>query len=50
MYNVQNSDSCMNIKSVSKRVLQWYPKYYCVASVTKTFKFKDVQTIHSLKC
>jgi hypothetical protein len=34
------------IQGVSKRDLQWYFKCYCVASVTKTFTLKGVQTIH----
>jgi hypothetical protein len=36
----------INIQSVSEIVLQWYSKCYCVASVTKTFALKGVQTIH----
>jgi hypothetical protein len=36
------------IQGVSKRDLQWYSKCYCVASVTKTFTLKGVQTIHCL--
>jgi hypothetical protein len=31
---------------VSKRASQWYSKRYCVASVTKTFTLKHIQTIH----
>jgi hypothetical protein len=30
----------------SKIALQWYSKCYSVASVTKTFTLKDVQTIY----
>jgi hypothetical protein len=33
------------MQGVSKRALQWYSKCYCVASVTKTFTLKGVQTI-----
>jgi hypothetical protein len=34
------------IQSVSKRALQWYSKCFCLASVTKTFTPKGVQTNH----
>jgi cephalosporin hydroxylase len=34
------------MQDVSKRALQCYSKCYCVASVTKTFTLKGVQTIH----
>jgi hypothetical protein len=34
------------IQGVSKRALERYSKCYCVASVTKTFTLKDIQTIH----
>jgi hypothetical protein len=40
----------MIIQGVSKRALQWYSKCYCVASVTKTFALKGVQTIHRSRC
>jgi hypothetical protein len=36
----------LTIHGVSKIALQWYSKCYCVASVTKTFTLKGVQTIH----
>jgi hypothetical protein len=36
----------MLMQGVSKRALQRYSKCYCVASVTKTFTFEGVQTIH----
>jgi hypothetical protein len=35
------------MQGVSERALQWYSKFYCVASVTKTFILKGVLTIHS---
>jgi hypothetical protein len=35
----------LSLQGVLKRALQWYSKCYCVASVTKTFKLKGVQTI-----
>jgi hypothetical protein len=39
---------------ILKITLQWYCKCYCVASVTETFTFEGVQTIHhlslTLKC
>jgi hypothetical protein len=38
------------IKGVLKRALQWYSKCYCVASVTKTFTLKGVQTIRRSRC
>jgi hypothetical protein len=38
------------IQGVSKRTLQWYSKCYSVASVTKTFTLKGVQTIHLSRC
>jgi hypothetical protein len=34
-----------NTQGVLKRPLQWYSKWYCVASATKTFTLKGVQTI-----
>jgi hypothetical protein len=34
------------MQGASERALQRYSKYYCVASVTKMFKLKGVQTIH----
>jgi hypothetical protein len=34
------------MQGVSRRALQGYSKCYCVASVTKTFILKGVQTIH----
>jgi hypothetical protein len=34
------------MQGVLKRALQWYFKYYYVASITKTFTLKRVQTIH----
>jgi hypothetical protein len=34
------------MEGVSKRASLWYSKRYCVASVTKTFTLKGVQTIH----
>jgi hypothetical protein len=46
----EEKNICVNIhihtQGVSKRALQWYFKYYCVASVTKMFTLKGVQTIH----
>jgi hypothetical protein len=36
----------VNSTGNAKRVLQWYSKCYCVASVTKMFILKGVQTIH----
>jgi hypothetical protein len=39
-FNVTSTD----MYGVSKRCLQWYSKGFCVASVTKTFTFKSVQT------
>jgi hypothetical protein len=36
------------LQGVSKISLQWYSKGYSVASVTKTFTLKGVQTIHRL--
>jgi hypothetical protein len=41
----KNQKTGTKIQGVSKRSLQWYPKCYCVASVTKTFAFKGVQVI-----
>jgi hypothetical protein len=38
------------IQGVSKRDLQCYSKCYSVASVTKTFTLKGVQTIHRSRC
>jgi hypothetical protein len=35
---------CYIIQDVSKRALQLYSRCYCVASVTKTFTLKGVQT------
>jgi hypothetical protein len=35
---------------LKKRALQCYSKCYCVASVTKTFTLKGVQTIHCSRC
>jgi hypothetical protein len=34
------------MQGVSERASQWCSKCYCVASVTKTFTLKGVQTIH----
>jgi hypothetical protein len=34
------------MQGVSKSVLHWYFKCYCVASVTRSFMFNGVQTIH----
>jgi hypothetical protein len=34
------------MQGVSKRVLQWYSKCCCVASVTKTFILKGIQITH----
>jgi hypothetical protein len=34
------------LRDNSKRALQWYSKCYCVASITKTFTLKGVQTMH----
>jgi hypothetical protein len=34
------------MQGASKRASQRYSKCYCVASVTKTFTLKGVQTIH----
>jgi hypothetical protein len=34
------------MQGVSKGVLQWYSKCYCVATVKKTFTLKGVQIIH----
>jgi hypothetical protein len=34
------------IQGVSKRTTQWYSECYCVASATKAFTLKGVQTIH----
>jgi hypothetical protein len=39
-----------HIQVVSKRALQWCSKCYCVASFTKTFTRKGVQTIHRSRC
>jgi hypothetical protein len=33
------------MQDVSKEALQWYSKYYCVTSVTKTFALKDKLSI-----
>jgi hypothetical protein len=38
------------VHGVSERTLQWYAKCYYVASVTKTFTLKGVQTIHRSRC
>jgi hypothetical protein len=38
------------MQGVSKRALQWYSKCYSLASVTKVFTLKGVQTIHHLRC
>jgi hypothetical protein len=38
------------MQGVSKRALQWYSKRCRVASVTKTFTLKGVQTIHRSRC
>jgi hypothetical protein len=38
------------IQDVSKRSLQWYSKCYCVASVSKTFTLKGVQTVYQSRC
>jgi hypothetical protein len=34
------------MQGVSKRVIRWYSKCYCVTSVMKTFTLKGVQIIH----
>jgi hypothetical protein len=34
------------MQGVSKEALQWYSQCCCMASVTKTFTLKGVQTIH----
>jgi hypothetical protein len=36
------------MRGISKRALQWYCNCCSVASVTKTFTLKDVQTIQHL--
>jgi hypothetical protein len=38
------------MQGVSKRALQWHSKCNCVASVTKTFILKGLQTIHRSRC
>jgi hypothetical protein len=49
IHNFESSELSMGLsmvmQGVSKRALQWYSKWYCVASVTKTFALKGVQTI-----
>jgi hypothetical protein len=37
---------CFEIQGVSKRALELYSKCYCVASVTKMFALKGLQTVH----
>jgi hypothetical protein len=34
------------MQGVLKGALQWYSKCYCLASVTKTFTLKGVQSVH----
>jgi hypothetical protein len=41
---------CDFMQGVSKRALQWYSNCYCVASITKIFTPKGVQTIHLSSC
>jgi hypothetical protein len=40
----------VKIEGASKRALHWHSKCYCVASITKTFAFKGIQTIHISRC
>jgi hypothetical protein len=39
-FSLPISMGCILIQGVSKRVLRWYPKCYCVANITKTFALK----------
>jgi hypothetical protein len=40
----------LNIQTFQKELYNGIPKSYCVASFTKTFIFKEVQTIHRSRC
>jgi hypothetical protein len=49
----QHKCCCKNMQDVQgvlKRSLQWYSKYYCVASVTKTFTLKGLQILRRWRC